>query len=170
MGGLADLVQTRSISRFGLSQVTLVFEDWVDIYRARQMVSERLQGVVPELPEGIQPGLGPVTTGLGEVHFYTLQASTPAVGAARVAQLMELKSVQDWYVKPRLLTVPGVAEVNSIGGFEKQFHVNPTSAKWRNTASTSTTSSGPWRTQTATWAAVTSSRRVSSSSSSHRPP
>ncbi|MBK7207370.1 MAG: efflux RND transporter permease subunit [Elusimicrobia bacterium] len=125
MGGLADLVQTRSISRFGLSQVTLVFEDWVDIYRARQMVSERLQGVVPELPEGIQPGLGPVTTGLGEVYFYTLQASTPAVGAARVAQLMELKSVQDWYVKPRLLTVPGVAEVNSIGGFEKQFHVQP---------------------------------------------
>lgn len=126
MGGLADLIQTRSISRIGLSQVTLVFEDRVDIYRARQVVAERLQGVIPQLPEGILPGLGPVTTGLGEVYFYTIQASTPAANPTeRVAQLMELKSLQDWYLKPRLLTVPGVAEVNSIGGFEKQFHVQP---------------------------------------------
>jgi heavy metal efflux system protein len=125
MGGLADLIQTRSISRFGLSQVTLVFEDRVDIYRARQVVSERMQEVIPNLPEGMQPKLGPVSSGLGEVYFYTLQASTPAAGAERFAQLMELKSLQDWYIKPRLLTVPGVAEVNSIGGFEKQFHVQP---------------------------------------------
>jgi len=125
MGGLADLVQTRSISRFGLSQVTLVFEEFVDIYRARQVVSERLQEVIPNLPEGMLPKLGPVSSGLGEVFFYTVEASTRAAGAARVAQLMELKSLQDWYIKPRLLTVPGVAEVNSIGGFEKQFHVQP---------------------------------------------
>ncbi len=125
MGGIANLVQTRSISRFGLSQVTLVFEDWMDIYRARQMVSERLQEVIPELPKGIQPKLGPISTGLGEVYFYTLKSSAPAMGPVRITQLMELKSVQDWYVKPRLLTVPGVAEVNSIGGYEKQFHIQP---------------------------------------------
>jgi heavy metal efflux system protein len=137
MGGMAGLIQTRSLSRFGLSQVTLVFEDGVDVYRARQMVSERLLEAASEIPEGLQPKLGPITTGLGEVYFYSVRASTPAtapagspagerpVGAERLAQLMELRSLQDWHVEPRLLTVPGVAEVSTIGGFEKQFHIQP---------------------------------------------
>ncbi|MBI4396790.1 MAG: efflux RND transporter permease subunit, partial [Elusimicrobia bacterium] len=125
MGGLAGLMQTRSLSRFGLSQITLVFEDDVEVYRARQMVSERLLEAAAELPEGLQPKLGPITTGLGEVYFYTLRSSAPSAGADRLAQLMELRSLQDWHVEPRLLTVPGVAEVSTIGGFEKQFHIQP---------------------------------------------
>lgn len=125
MGGLAGLEQTRSLSRFGLSQVTLVFEDATDVYHARQMVSERLQQVATELPEGIQPKMGPVTTGLGEIFFYTIESKEPAKGPERQKQLMELRSLQDWFVKPRLLTVKGVAEVNAIGGFEKQFHIQP---------------------------------------------
>lgn len=125
MGGLAGLVQTRSISRFGLSQVTLVFEDEIDIYRARQMVSERLQQVSSQLPDDVQPKLGPVSTGLGEIFFYTLQAKETAKGPERIKQLMELRSLHDWFIKPRLLTVKGVAEVNAIGGFEKQFHIQP---------------------------------------------
>ncbi len=129
MGGLSGLVQTRSISRFGLSQVTLVFEEDVDVYRARQLVAERLQQVSTELPPNIQPKLGPITTGLGDIFFYTVQAKTPAMGPERAKQLMELRSLHDWFIKPRLLTVKGVAEVNAIGGFEKQFHIQPNPAR-----------------------------------------
>jgi heavy metal efflux system protein len=126
MGGLAGLMQTRSISRFGLSQVTLVFEDDVDIYRARQMASERLLQAATDLPKNVQPKLGPISTGLGEIFHYSLESETPATEpAARLRDLMDLRAQQDWYVKPRLLTVPGVAEINTIGGFEKQFHVQP---------------------------------------------
>lgn len=125
MGGIAHLNQTRSISRFGLSQVTLVFEDHVDVFRARQMVSERLLEVSSELPRNIQPKLGPVTSGLGEIFFYSIEFSDSKKGADRFEELMELRSIQDWFVKPRLLTVKGVAEVNTIGGFEKQFHIQP---------------------------------------------
>jgi heavy metal efflux system protein len=126
MGGLSGLLETRSVSRFGLSQVTLVFEDGLDVYRVRQLVSERLQEVLPRLPKGYQPKLGPVTTGLGEVLHYAVRASTPAAGGEeRVRQWMELHSLQDWVIVPRLLTVPGVAEISTIGGDEKQFHVQP---------------------------------------------
>lgn len=126
MGGLAGLLETRSVSRFGLSQVTLVFEDDVDIYRARQIVSERLQEVASKLPKGYQPMLGPVTTGLGEVLHYAVLSKTPAApGPERLKQLMELHSLQDWVIEPRLLTTPGVAEISAIGGDEKQFHVQP---------------------------------------------
>jgi heavy metal efflux system protein len=125
MGGIAGLVESRSISRFGLSQVTLVFEEAIEMYRARQLVSERLQEVAGQLPEGLQPKLGPVTTGLGEIYHYAVIAGKPATGAARLEQLMELRSIQDWLIKPRLLTVKGVAEVNAIGGYEKQFHIQP---------------------------------------------
>ena len=127
MGGLAGLIQTRSVSRFGLSQVTLIFEDDVDIYRARQMVSERLQEAASDLPAGYQPKLGPMTTGLGEVVFYTVHASTPAAdGPERIRQLMELDSYHEWEIERRLLTVQGVAEISSVGGYRKQFHVQPT--------------------------------------------
>ncbi|MBK8870233.1 MAG: efflux RND transporter permease subunit [Elusimicrobia bacterium] len=108
MGGLADLLQTRSISRFGLSQVTLVFEDRVDIYRARQVVSERPGGVIPAAPRRHPARPWPwLQHGPGRGLLTLSKPPPPAVGAARIAQLMELKSIQDWYLKPRSLTVPG---------------------------------------------------------------
>lgn len=124
MGGLSYLKQTRSISRFGLSQVTLVFEDHLDIYLARQMVSERLLEAASTLPENVQPKLGPVTTGLGEIYFYSVESTAEPTGD-RTRELMELRALQEWHIKPRLLTVAGVAEINTIGGFEKQFHIQP---------------------------------------------
>src|SRR3989338_2456093 len=125
MNGIAGVEEVRSLTRFGLSQVTVVFEEGTDIYRARQLVSERLQSAAAQLPPGVLPRLGPVTTGLGEIFFYTLEAEEPAEGEARIRQLMELRALQDWFVKPRLLTVKGVAEVNTMGGYEKQYHVQP---------------------------------------------
>lgn len=125
MNGIAGVTQVRSITRFGLSQVTVVFEDDVDIYRARQLISERLQSISGELPADAQPQMGPISTGLGEIFYYSVEATHIKQGPERLTQLMELKSVQDWYVKPRLLTVKGVAEVNAIGGFEKQYHIQP---------------------------------------------
>ncbi len=125
MSGVAGVTQVRSITRFGLSQVTVVFEDGVDIYRARQLVSERLQAVAGQLPARVHPRLGPVSTGLGEIYFYALEAKQVASGEERVKQLMELRALQEWFVKPRLLTVKGVAEVNTIGGHEKQYHIQP---------------------------------------------
>lgn len=129
MRGLAGVEAVRSITRFGLSQVTVVFKDGVDIYRARQLVSERLQGASGGLPTGAKPQLGPISTGLGEIYHYVLNPKTKASGDARIKQLMELKSLQEWFIKPRLLTVEGVAEVNTTGGFEKQFHVHPNPQK-----------------------------------------
>lgn len=123
MGGISGVTQVRSLSRFGLSVVTIVFQDGTDIYRARQLVSERLQSIASELPKDVEPKLGPITTGLGEIFFYSLSYEKPPKGTD-LSRLMELRSIQEWSVKPRLLTVPGVAEVNTIGGFEKQFHVN----------------------------------------------
>lgn len=125
MSGIAGVEQVRSITRIGLSQVTVVFSDDTDIYRARQLVSERLQGAVSQLPRNVIPKLGPVSTGLGEIYYYSIEAENPATGDARVKQLMEIRALQDWFVKPRLLTTPGVAEINTIGGFEKQFHIQP---------------------------------------------
>lgn len=126
MRGLAGVEQVRSITRFGLSQVTVVFKDGIDIYRARQVVSERLQGVLPELPKGANAKLGPISTGLGEIFQYTLDVAKPATNPdERLKQLMEVKSVQEWFVKPRLLTVEGVAEINTTGGYERQYHIQP---------------------------------------------
>ncbi len=114
MGGLPGLKLVRSMSKFGLSQVTLVFQDGTDLYFARAQVLERLQSV--ELPEGLErPKLGPVATGLGEIYHYLITAPNGDLTDARV--------LHDWVVKPLLLSVPGVAEVNSWGGFEKQFQV-----------------------------------------------
>ena len=126
MRGLAGVEQVRSITRFGLSQVTVVFKDGVDIYRARQVVSERLQGVLPELPKGAKAELGPISTGLGEIFQYTLDVTKPSADPReRLKQLMEVKAVQEWFIKPRLLTVEGVAEINTTGGYERQYHIQP---------------------------------------------
>ncbi|HEX5035967.1 MAG TPA: CusA/CzcA family heavy metal efflux RND transporter [bacterium] len=125
MNGIPGVANVRSLTKFGLSQVTVNFEDGTDIYRARQQVSERLQSVAPDLPEGARPHLGPITTGLGEIFFYTVEADAPASGEERVAQLMDLRAVQEWTVRPRLMTVKGVAGVDTTGGYEKQYHVQP---------------------------------------------
>ena len=125
LAGVPGVVQIRSITRFGLTVITVVFEDGADIYRARQLVAERIQIVASELPRGANPKLGPISTGLGEIFFYSIEAETPKQGPARKEQLMELRQIQEYVVKPRLLTVKGVAEVNTIGGFEKQYHVKP---------------------------------------------
>jgi cobalt-zinc-cadmium resistance protein CzcA len=126
MRGLAGVEQVRSITRFGLSQVTVVFKDGIDIYRARQVVSERLQGVLPNIPKGAKAKLGPISTGLGEIYQYTLDVEKPATDPTeRMKQLMDIKSLQEWFVKPRLLTVEGVAEINTTGGYERQYHIQP---------------------------------------------
>lgn len=125
MRGIAGVEQVRSITRFGLSQVTVVFKDEVDIFRARQLVSERLQSVRGNLPHGSEATLGPISSGLGEIYQYVLDFKEAKTGDARNQQLMELKALQDWFVKPRLLTVEGVAEVNTSGGYERQYHVQP---------------------------------------------
>ena len=127
MQGLQGLVELRSISRFGLSQVTLVFDDDTDIYRARQLVTERLQNAVSELPAGTQPKLAPITTGLGEIFFYTVDyaPNAPHKPTTRYEQLLELRQIQEWTIKPLLRAVPGIAEVNTSGGYEKQIVVLP---------------------------------------------
>ncbi len=126
MRGIAGVTQVRSITRFGLSQVTVVFKDDVGIYLARQLVSERLQNVLKELPKGSEARMGPVTTGLGEIYQYVLDyKNIEQDPQKRFNQLVELKALQDWSIKQRLLTVEGVAEVNTSGGFEKQFHIQP---------------------------------------------
>jgi cobalt-zinc-cadmium resistance protein CzcA len=127
MQGLQGLVEMRSISRFGLSQITLVFDDHADIYRARQLVMERLQNVLGELPPGTQPKLAPITTGLGEVFFYTVDYAPGAANKppTRYEQLLELRQIQEWMIKPMLRSVPGTAEVNTSGGYEKQIVVLP---------------------------------------------
>lgn len=129
MRGIGGVEQVRSITRFGLSQVTVVFKDGIDIYRARQLVTERLQGVSGDLPNSAKPELGPISTGLGEIYQYVIDYKVKANGDERIKQLMELKTLQDWFIKPRLLTVEGVAEINTSGGFEKQYHVQPDSKK-----------------------------------------
>ncbi len=113
--GLPHSVEVRSLSKYGLSMVTVVFEDGTDIYFARQLVMERLFSIRDDLPEGADSNLGPISTGLGEVFQYTLESET--------RDLMELRTLHDWVVRPILRTVPGVAGVDSFGGYVRQFHV-----------------------------------------------
>lgn len=120
MAGLPRLDYTRSLSRYGLSQVTVVFKEGTDIYLARQLVSERLSEVRGQLPPGIEAEMGPIATGLGEIFMYTV---SNADGASHDA--MDLRTVQDWIVRPQLRQTPGVVEVNTIGGYTRQFHVLP---------------------------------------------
>lgn len=124
MTGLPRLTEIRSISKFALSQVTVVFEDQTDIYQARQFVLERLIEAKGRLPEGTEPVMTPVTTGLGEIYQYYLDGpSPPADDAGREAQLMTMRTAQDWVIRPALKSVPGVIDVNSLGGFVKQYQV-----------------------------------------------
>jgi cobalt-zinc-cadmium resistance protein CzcA len=126
MAGLARLNYTRSVSRYGLSQVTVVFEDGTDIYFARQQVAERLQTVGSVLPRGVEPQMGPAATGLGEIFMYTVDAKPGATNEKGEAlSATDLRMAQDWIVRPQLLRVPGVADVNTVGGYEKQFLVQP---------------------------------------------
>ncbi|HTO63853.1 MAG TPA: CusA/CzcA family heavy metal efflux RND transporter [Bradyrhizobium sp.] len=126
MAGLPRLETTRSLSRYGISQVTVIFKDGTDIYFARQLVNERVQQVQDELPSGIESAIGPISTGLGEIFMYTIEARPESVKANGSAYNgADLRTLQDWIIRPRLRTVAGVNEVNSVGGFEKQFHVLP---------------------------------------------
>ena len=126
LSGIPNLDYTRSLSRYGLSQVTVVFEDGTDIYFARQLISERLQQIKSVLPSGIDPMMGPVTTGLGEIYFYTVEASEGAIKEDGTPYTpMDLLTLQEWVIVPQLKYVEGVVEVNSIGGYEKQFQVTP---------------------------------------------
>ncbi|MDP1559657.1 MAG: CusA/CzcA family heavy metal efflux RND transporter [Nitrosomonas sp.] len=126
MAGLPGLDYTRSISRYGLSQVTVVFKDGTDVYFARQLVSQRIQEVRGRLPVGIEPIMGPISTGLGEIFMWTVDAKAGALKPDGTAyNSTDLREVQDWIIRPQLLTVKGVTEVNSVGGFIKQFHVTP---------------------------------------------
>ncbi len=130
MGGLPGLEYTRSMSRYGLSQVTVVFRDGTDIYFARQLVNERIQQAKDQLPPGVETAMGPVSTGLGEIYMYTVEAKDGARKPSGEAYSpTDLRTIQDWIIKPQLRTVPGVVEVNTIGGYEREFHVLPDPAR-----------------------------------------
>ncbi len=126
LAGIPKLDYTRSLSRYGLSQVTVVFEDGTDIFFARQQISERLQQIKSEIPEGLEPIMGPISTGLGEIYFYTVEAEEGALKEDGTKYTpMDLLTVQNWIIVPQLRNLKGVVEVNTIGGYEKQFHVQP---------------------------------------------
>lgn len=130
MGGLPNLLNTRSLSRYGLSQVTVVFKDGTDIYFARQLVNERIQQVKDSLPTGVETAMGPISTGLGEIYLYTVEAKPGAIKPdGKEFTPTDLRTIQDWIIKPQLRNTTGVIEVNTIGGFEKQFHVLPDPAQ-----------------------------------------
>lgn len=130
MAGLPHLKQTRSLSRSGLSQVTVTFEDGTDLYFARQLVNERLQTAREQLPEGAEAVMGPISTGLGEIFLWTVEAEEGALKADGTPySATDLRVIQDWIIKPQLRTVPGVAEINTIGGHAKLFQVAPDPAR-----------------------------------------
>lgn len=126
LAGLPRLDYTRSLSRYGLSQITVVFEDGTDLYFARQQVAERLQQIRSQIPEGLEPEMGPISTGLGEIFLYTVDAAPDAAkpdGTPWTAT--DLRTLQDWVIRPQMRNTPGVTEVNTIGGFERQIHITP---------------------------------------------
>lgn len=131
VAGLPGMMELRSLSKFGLSQVTMTFHDGTDVYRTRQLVSERLQAAMEHLPPGLQPRLAPISTGLGEIYHYIVAYKPDATNKppTRYEQLMTLKATHDYFIKPLLRATPGLAEVNSIGGYEKQIVVMPDPAK-----------------------------------------
>jgi cobalt-zinc-cadmium resistance protein CzcA len=130
MAGLPGLESTRSLSRYGLSQVTVIFKDGTDIYFARQLVNERIQEARGKLPPGVESAMGPISTGLGEIFMWTVE---PKPGAKRsdgsAYTPTDLRTIQDWIVRPQLRNLPGVTEINTIGGYLKQFQVAPDPAK-----------------------------------------
>jgi heavy metal efflux system protein len=123
MRGLPKLQLMRSITKYGLSVVTLVFHDKVDVYFARQLVFERLSSVTGKLPEGVSTEMGPVATAMGEIYQYTLEGKPPAEAQERIRYFTDLRTVQDWVIAPLLKNVPGVSEINSFGGYLRQFQV-----------------------------------------------
>tara|TARA_R110002072_G_scaffold178002_1_gene334098 strand:+ start:5505 stop:8582 length:3078 start_codon:yes stop_codon:yes gene_type:complete len=124
--GLPNLSYTRSLSRYGLSQVTVVFEEGTDLYFARNLINERLGSIKSVLPPGMEPEMGPISTGLGEIFMYTVDAIPGVLQEnGEPWDATALREVQDWIIKPQLAQVPGVIEVNSIGGYDKQYHVTP---------------------------------------------
>lgn len=124
LAGLPKLSYTRSISRYGLSQVTVVFEEGTDIYFARNLINERIAQIKASLPQNISPTMGPIATGLGEIFMYTLEAKDPIQFDA-----MALRELQDWVIRPQLMQVKGVIEINAIGGYTRQYHVTPDPVK-----------------------------------------
>ncbi len=133
MTGLPNLTEIRSLSKFALSQVTVIFQDQVNLYRARQLVLERLIEVQSRLPSGAKPIMAPVTTGLGEIYQYYLESQSqwPADPAEQEKRLMTMRTIQDWVIRPFLKSVPGIIDVNSLGGFVKQYQVLVDPAKLR---------------------------------------
>ncbi|MCH7335804.1 CusA/CzcA family heavy metal efflux RND transporter [Acinetobacter sp. NIPH 2699] len=126
MAGIPDLEQTRSISRYGLSQVTIIFKDGTDIYWARQLINQRLQEADGQLPDAVDPVMSPVSTGLGEIYQWVVKAKTGAKKEDGTPySAMDLREIQDWIVRPQLQRVKGVAEINSIGGYNKTYIVSP---------------------------------------------
>ncbi|MBF7682436.1 CusA/CzcA family heavy metal efflux RND transporter [Acinetobacter sp. B5B] len=126
MSGLPNLQQTRSVSRYGLSQVTVVFKDGTDIYWARQLINERLQQAREEMPKSVEPEMSPISTGLGEIYQWVVRAEPNAKKPDGQAYTpLDLREIQDWIVRPQLQRVAGVAEVNSIGGYNKTYIVTP---------------------------------------------
>jgi len=130
LAGLPRLDYTRSLSRYGLSQVTVVFKDGTDLFFARQQVAERLQQVKSQLPQGLEPELGPIATGLGEIFMYTVEADPAARKRDGTPWTStDLRTLQDWVVRPQLRNTPGVTEVNTIGGYARQVHITPDPAR-----------------------------------------
>lgn len=130
IAGLPHIEYTRSLSRYGLSQVTAVFDDGTDIYFARNLINERLQGARSQMPAGLEPEMGPIATGLGEIFLYSVDAKPDARQPdGQPYDATALRTLQDWIIRPQLRQVRGVTEVNTIGGYEKQFHVTPDPAR-----------------------------------------
>ena len=126
LAGIPKMDYTRSLSRYGLSQITAIFEDGTDIYFARQLISERLQQIKNTLPPKVEPTMGPISTGLGEIYFYTVEAEDGALKEDDTPyNLMDLLTIQEWVIVPQLRNLKGVVEINTIGGLEKQYHVKP---------------------------------------------
>jgi cobalt-zinc-cadmium resistance protein CzcA len=126
MAGLPGLAETRSLSRYGLSQITVIFKDGTDIHFARQLVNQRMQEARDRLPAGVTPTMGPIATGLGEIVLWTVEADPGATKPDGTPyDATDLREIQDWVIKPQLRNVPGVTEINSIGGFERQYVVAP---------------------------------------------
>ncbi len=126
MAGLPNLFETRSLSRYGLSQVTVIFHDGTDIYFARQLINEHIQEIRENLPPGIFPIIGPIATGLGEIFMWTVESKADITKPDGTPYtLTDMRTIQDYVIKPQLRNVPGVTEVNTIGGYEKQYHVTP---------------------------------------------
>ncbi|SFK51323.1 efflux RND transporter permease subunit [Methylophaga sulfidovorans] len=126
LAGIPQLSYTRSISRYGLSQVTVIFKEGTDLYFARNLLNNRLASIKNELPDGLEPEMGPIASGLGEIFVYTVSAQPEARQEnGQAYDMTALREIQDWIIQPRLMRVPGITEVNTVGGYAKQYHIQP---------------------------------------------